>query len=193
MAKDSSFNEDSENLLNPNSEVVVLSDGSGRSLPCYVEHSIEIDDQEYVLLMPIHIPIEIFAWDGDDDEDETLLDIPDEELDEVFPTARAVLAEQDMTLERTALTLTATGELPQPDDETLITLDLGEDEDEMSPEQLQLLAEFYFKDQKYSICTPTDPLLIFARVEENGEPKLLSPEEFQTMRPQLEDKLFDDL
>ncbi len=193
MAKDS-VNENSDNLLNPNPEVVVLADESGRSLPCYVEHSIDIDDQEYVLLMPVNIPIEIFAWDEGDDEDETLLDIPDEELDEVFPTARAVLAEQDMTLERTALTLTATGELPQPDDESLITLDLGEDdEDDMAPEQLQLLSDFYYKEQKYSICTPTDPLLIFARVKENGEPELLSPEEFQTMRPQLEDKLFDDL
>jgi len=177
-----------------NVEIVVLEDESGRSLPCFVEHSIEIDDQEYVLLMPIHNPIEIFAWDEGDDDEETLLDIPDEELDEVFPTARAVLAEQDMSLERTALTLTATGDLPQPDDDALITLDLAEDEeDDMAPEQLQLLADFYYNEQKYSICTPTDPLLIFASLQDDGKPKLLSPEEFQTMRPLLEDKLFDDL
>ena len=176
-----------------NVEIVVLEDESGRSLPCFLEHSIDIDDQEYVLLMPVNSPIEIFAWDDSDDEEETLLDIPDEELDEVFSTARAVLAEQDMTLERTALTLTATGELPQPDEENLITLDLGEEGDEMSPEQLQLLADFYYNEQKYSICTPTDPLLIFASMQEDGKPKLLSPEEFQMMRPLLEDKLFDDL
>ena len=176
-----------------NVEIVILEDESGRSLPCFVEHSIDIDDQEYVLLMPVNNPIEIFAWDEDEDEEETLLDIPDEELDEVFSTARAVLAEQDMTLERTALTLTATGELPQPEEENLITLDLGEEEDGMAPEQLQLLADFYYNEQKYSICTPTDPLLIFASLQEDGKPKLLSPEEFQTMRPLLEDKLFDGL
>ncbi|MEO0406097.1 MAG: DUF3727 domain-containing protein [Cyanobacteria bacterium P01_A01_bin.135] len=176
-----------------NVEIVILEDEAGRSLPCFLEHSIDIDDQAYVLLMPVNNPIEIFAWDDGDDDEETLLDIPDEELDEVFPTARAVLAEQDMTLERTALTLTATGELPQPEEENLITLDLGEDEDEMAPEQLQLLADFYYQEQKYSICTPTDPLLIFASLQEDGKPKLLTPEEFQTMRPLLEDKLFDGL
>jgi hypothetical protein len=185
-----------EEDLEMDAPTLTLTDEAGRSLLCYVEHSLEVEGEEYVLLLPVDAPIEIFAWEPDeeDEEEETLVDIEDEEIDEVFSTARAVLAEQDLALARTALTLTASGEIPAPAEEDIITLDLGDDDTaNMESEQFQLLANFYYEEQEYAICTPLDPLLFFARMNGEGEPELLSPEEFQAVRSQLEDQLFDDI
>ncbi|WP_242060133.1 DUF3727 domain-containing protein [Oscillatoria sp. FACHB-1407] len=174
---------------------VNLSDEAGRSLLCYIENSMEVEGEEYLLLRPVDSPIEIFAWEADDeDEDEeTLVDIEDDEIDDIFSTARAVLAEQDLTLNRAALTLTVSGDLPEPTEEDTITLDLGEDEALVGSEEFQLLANFFYEEQEYAICTPLEPILFFARMNGDGEPELLSPEEFQAVRSQLEDQLFSEL
>jgi hypothetical protein len=36
---------------------------------------------------------------------------------------------------------------------------------ELEPEQLQLLASFYYEEQEYTIYTPLDPLLFFCPVD----------------------------
>jgi hypothetical protein len=190
--KNSERNED----LEADAPTLTLTDEAGRSLVCYIEHSLEVEGQEYVLLLPVDAPIEIFAWEPDEenDEEETLVDIEDEEIDEIFSTARAVLAEQDLTLTRSALTLTAQGELPAAAEEDIITLDI-EDEGmaEADSEQFQLIGNFFYEEQEYAICTPLDPLLFFARMSKTGKPELLSPAEFQAIRSQLEDQLFDEI
>lgn len=174
---------------------ISLKDEAGRSLLCYVEHTIDVGGQEYLLLLPVDSPIEIFAWESDeeDGDEETLVDLDDDEINEIFDLAKAVLAEQDLTLKRTAFTLTVSGDLPEVKDEDIITLELGEDEDSLDSEQFQRLTYFYHEEQEYDVCTPLDPLMFFARVNSQGEPELLSPEEFQAVRPQLEDHLFNDL
>ncbi|MGG6297475.1 DUF3727 domain-containing protein [Leptolyngbya sp. AN02str] len=174
---------------------VTLTDEQGRSLLCYVEHALEVDGTEYMLLLPVDSPIEIFAWavDDEDEEVETLVDLADDEVDSVFETAKAVLAEQDLTLKRTAFTLTAAGDLPEIDEEEVITLDLSEEEDGAESEQFQRITFFYHEEQAYDICTPLDPLLFFARRNAQGGADLLSPEEFMAVRSQLEEQLFDAL
>ncbi|NJO41286.1 MAG: DUF3727 domain-containing protein [Cyanobacteria bacterium CRU_2_1] len=162
---------------------VSLIDEEGRSLLCYVERSLKVENNEYVLLLPVDAPIEIFAWaaDEDDEEDEMLMDIDEEELEEVFSTARAVLAEQDLILHHTALTLTASGEIPEFEEDDIISLDVEGGEGQLNLEQFQELASFFYEDQEYVICTPLDPLLFFARLNAKQQPELLSPEEFQSL------------
>ncbi len=182
-----------------------LTDEEGRSLLCYVERSLTVKGTDYVLLMPVDSPIEIFAWaaDEENDDEEMLIDIDDDELDEVFSTARAVLAEQDLILHRTALTLTASGDLPDVTEDELITLDI-ESDSEPSYEQFQQLAAFFHEEQEYVVCSPLDPLLFFAQLDEKGQPQLVSLEELQTLleleefkelRAQLESQaqLFEDM
>lgn len=185
----------SDNPSEDSTSIVVLKEENGRSLPCFVERSITVDGVDYVLLLPVDSPVEIFAWEPDEEseDEEVLVDIDEDTIEEVFSTAKAVLAEQDLSLSRTALTLTVAGDLPEPDEEDVITLDLAEDADGLSSEQLQLLANFYHDEQEYAIYTPLDPLLFFARLNETGEPELLSPEEFESVRPQLENHLFDEI
>lgn len=172
---------------------VILTDATGQGLPCSIEQTFEIDDQEYLLLLPIDAPIEIFVWQGEGEDDEVLIDIDEAEIDQLFPTARAVLAEQNLTLQRSAITLTAAGELPEVNEDDCLTLEVEEveEDEEAATEEFQILATFYHQDQEYTLCTPLNPLLIFARRTSNGQLEVVTPEEFQKIRAMLEEKLFD--
>ncbi len=178
------------------SESVTLTDEDGRSLECYVENSLEAEDAIYLLLMPVDTPVILIAWDDEAEEedfsDAILLEDP-EEIEQIFPDAKAVLAELDLILKHTAFTLTASGELPPIDDEDILTLELDTDDKQaLEPEELQFLASFYHKDQKYSIYTPLAPLLFLAKYNHLGELELVSPEDEQ-MQPILEELLFEEL
>ncbi|MDA0268182.1 MAG: DUF3727 domain-containing protein [Cyanobacteria bacterium] len=179
---------------------VTLRDETGRSLSCQVEQTFEVDDAMFGLLLPIDTPIEVFAWSKEegveDDDDETLVDVEDEEIEVLFPTAYAVLAEQNLTLQKTAVTLTVAGELPDVDEEDCFTLEINDllsQEDEATSEDFQILATFFHEDVEYTICTPVDPLLIFARLLSDGTAQVVPPEEFELLRPDIESALFEVL
>lgn len=172
---------------------ITLTDDQGRSLECYIEHSLAVEDQEYVLLLPVDSPVEIFAWQGDDEEEEAVLVEDDATIDEIFTTAQAVLSEQNLVLKNTAYALTVAGELPPVEESELFTLEIEDEDADLEPEQLQLLSTFYQEDQEYAIYTPLDPLLFFARITPAGKPELLSPEEFRKVQPLLEEQLFNEV
>jgi len=174
---------------------VILKDEFGRSLVCHIEHSIDIDGKQYLLLLPADAPVEIIAWEDDGEEAEAILIEDDEEIDSVFENAKAVLAEQNLVLKRSAFSLTVTvteeGEWPEADDDEVLTLEIEEDGVALEPEEFQLLANFRYQEQEYGVYTPLDPLLFFARLNSKGEPELLSPEEFKEVQPLLEEQLFE--
>ncbi|NEP04823.1 MAG: DUF3727 domain-containing protein [Okeania sp. SIO2C2] len=184
--------ESQENGQSPET-YVTLTDEAERSLCCTVEYSMELDNQEYVMLLPVDLPIEIFTW-AQGDLDQASIPVGDEmEIDRIFDTAKVVLEEQNLTLQRTAITLTVTGELPEWDEDELDEVDENDEEGEYYEE----LATFLYKDQKYAIYTPLDPFLIPARKSNDGKLELLSEEEFQEIQPMvqsmLEDQLFHDM
>jgi len=179
-------------------EIVTLTDEKGRSLSCTIEYSIEIEEQDYVLLLPVDTPVEIFTWldDEDDDDDAAVFVEDDEEIDTIFDTAKVVLEEQNLKLQRTAVTLTVSGELPEfEDEEDLIDTDDNHN-GESDYEELMLLARFYHEEQEYAVYTPLDPFFLLARMKSNGKAELLSDEErerIEPLLPMLEDQLFDEL
>jgi hypothetical protein len=173
---------------------VTLTDEVGRSLTCNVEYSMNVEGQDYVLLLPVDSPVEIFTWHGDDSDEAAILVEDETEIDKIFDTARVVLQEQNLSLQRTAVTLTVVGELPEFPDEDLVPD--TESEDESDFEELLWLTSFYHEEQEYAIYTPLDPFFILARMSDDGKPELLSPEEYQKLEPllpMLEDQFFDDL
>lgn len=180
---------------------VTLTDEQGRSLDCVIQSSIELEGQDYLLLLPVDNPVEILTW-PDEDDDESAVPVESEtELDSIFPTAKVVLEEQNLTLKRTAVILTASGELPDfPDEEELSNVDHDSSQPDKSEEQeyeeLLWLTSFYHQEQEYGIYALGDPFYILARVDEDGEAQLLSPEEYKKIEPLIpliEDQLFDDL
>ncbi len=187
----SPFPEENDNVHDAGS--ITLTDDKERSLECYIEHSLSVDEQEYVLLLPVDSPVEIFAWQGDGEEEEAILVEDDATIDEIFATAQAVLSEQNLQLQNTAYALTVAGELPPVEESELFTLEIEDEDEDLEPEQLQLLASFYYQEQEYAIYTPLDPLLFFARISATGTPELLSPEEFRKVQPLLEEHLFNEV
>ena len=183
-----------ENNEYSHSSSVTLKDEAGRSLDCYVERSLLVEDKEYLLLLPADAAVEIFAWQSHDSDEEEAVPVEDDEtINSIFATAEAVLAEQNLVLKRTAYALTVAGELPPVEESELFTLEIEDDTSDIEPEQLQLLASFYHEDQEYSVYTPLDPLLFFARLNSSGNPELLSPEEFQKLQPLLAEQLIDEM
>ena len=178
---------------NSNPIKITLTDDKDRSLECYVENSLSVDAQEYVLLLPVDSPVEIFAWRGEDEEEEPVFIEDDAIIEEIFNTAQAVLSELNLVLKNTAYALTVSGELPPFEESEITILEIEDEEADLEPEQLQLLACFYHEEEEYRIYTPLDPLLFFARVSKTGKPELLSPEEFRQVQPFLEEQLFDEV
>ncbi|WP_299415682.1 DUF3727 domain-containing protein [Acaryochloris sp. IP29b_bin.148] len=176
---------------------VTLMDEAGHSLTCYVEVSVPIDQEEYALLNPVDYPVDIFGWVVSQGEDEIIQPVEEKELAKIFPTAQAVLSEQNLKLKRSALSLTVEGDLPDIDEEEILILEMEDGDSITEQEEYQLLATFFEEEQEYSIYTPIDPVLFVVRLRENMQPELLSPEEFRTLQPKLqpllEERLMDDL
>lgn len=170
---------------------VVLSDENGRSLLCYIEHEMQIDGQFYALLMPVHTPINLFVWEHDEEDEPILID--DEiKIADLFATAQAVLAEQNLTLQWSAVTLTVEGDVPDLEEDDDGFEFNAEDFNGSDHEEFQLLTRFYYQEQEYGVYIPVDPLLILTRLEQ-GQPKLLDTAEFERIEPILEARLAEEL
>ncbi len=172
---------------------VTLTDDAGRSLDCLVENAIEQAESIYCLLRPVDSPIAIIAWEDEDDSEEaTAIWLEDEtEIEQIFDDAKAVLAEFDLTLKNTAFTLTVAGELPEVDEEEILTLEIEEADGYLDTDEFQLLATVYNEHREYEIYTPITPLLLFAKQNKTGKLELLSPEQLQQLQPLLEEFLFE--
>lgn len=172
---------------------VTLTDAAGRSLSCTMEYAMQVENREYLLLLPIDLPVEIFTWGPEDIEQPTIPVEDEAEIDRIFDTAKVVLSEQFLILKRTAVTLTVEGELPDWEEEDL--QEPGEDDEDVS--YYEELATFTESDRKYAICTPLEPFLIPAKKEPNGKLELLSEKEFEEIEPTLqymfEEEIFDEL
>ncbi|PSP16212.1 MAG: DUF3727 domain-containing protein [Cyanobacteria bacterium QS_8_64_29] len=179
----------------------VLLDEAGRSLPCRIERTFELDGETYSLLLPEDTPVSLVMWEGSDEAAEAILLEADEAIDAVFADAQAVLAEQDLTLKRTAYTLTVAGELPEAEERDILVVEFdaeadaeeGETEESEESEEFQVLTSFYHQGTEYAVCVPLDPLLLFAQRTPEGGWHVLSPEAFERVRPYIEDQLFDEL
>ncbi|PNW36620.1 UNVERIFIED_CONTAM: hypothetical protein BEN50_16465 [Euhalothece sp. KZN 001] len=171
-------------------EIKVLIDEEARSLYCYVEQSFRSKGVQYYLLMPIDSPVSIIMWEEDEDAEQAILIEGEAEIDALFPKAEASLAEEGLTLKRTSFTLTVAGELPEPEDDDILTLEI-ETERAWEEEEFQLLAIFSHNNQEYGVYTPLVPLLFFAKAKPNGELELLSVDELETIKPILEEWMFN--
>jgi hypothetical protein len=166
---------------------IVIKDDAGKKLTCTVETAFKVDSTEYLLLQPVDFSVQIFAWQETDDEEETeLVDVTEEEIDLIFTTAQAVLSEQNLTLRRSAYTLTVEGELPEPTEEDIIEIDTEEDG---NCGEFQELAHFYYEEQAFSVFTALDPLMFIAKLGDDGLPEILTPEEMADLEPYVEQYL----
>ncbi|MEY4772172.1 DUF3727 domain-containing protein [Vulcanococcus sp.] len=164
---------------------VLVRDASGRQLLCFLEQLIPLDGQDYALLTPVDTPVCLVKIAADEDSDDEVI----EELDQagaILSVADVVLQEHDLTLVRSAVTLTVSGELEEPDPEELDE-DLDDEDDEDS-DLYEMLIQFRHNDQEYGLFIPLDPFFVVARMA-NGEGVLVEGEEFERVQPRIEAEL----
>ena len=104
--------------------------------------------------------------------------------EQILSIADVVLQEHELTLVRSAVTLTVSGELdePEPDD---LEDEEGDDDDS---ETYELLVSFVADNQDYGLYIPLDPFFVVARMEESGA-VLVEGEDFDRIQPRIEAEL----
>jgi hypothetical protein len=163
---------------------VVVRDSTGRQLLCFLEQLIPLDGHDYVLLTPVDTPVCLFQL-TDDEEEPKLIDTVDA-TEPILSIADVVLQEHDLTLVRSAVTLTVSGELEEPDPD-----DFEDDDDESDPEDSEtydLLVSFVVDEQDYGLYIPLDPFFVVARME-GSDAVLVEGEEFERVQPRIEAEL----
>ncbi|MFN5194007.1 MAG: DUF3727 domain-containing protein [Cyanobacteriota bacterium] len=171
---------------------MVVRDSNGRQLLCFLEQLIPLDGHEYGLLTPVDTPVCLVRIAQDDGaEDELVDEIHDAEA--ILEVADVVLQEHDLTLVRSAATLTVSGELEEPDLDELEDSDDedGDDDDGDGETDLyEMLIQFRAEGQEYGLYIPLDPFFVVARLD-NGEALLVEGEEFERIQPRIEAELED--
>jgi hypothetical protein len=164
---------------------VLVRDGQGRQLLCFLEQLIPLDGHDYGLLTPVDTPVCLVRIAGDDDEeDEVIAELVGAEP--ILSVAEVVLQEHELTLVRSAVTLTVSGELEEPDQDELDEEIDGEDDDDT--DLYEMLIQFRAEGQDYGLFIPLDPFFVVARIQ-NGEGVLVEGEEFERVQPRIEAEL----
>jgi hypothetical protein len=163
---------------------VLVRDGDGRQLLCFLEQLIPLDGKDYALLTPVDTPVCLVRIAADEDGEDEVID----ELDGAEPilsVADVVLQEHELTLVRSAVTLTVSGELEEPEPEEL---DEEIDPDDDETDLYEMLIQFRAEGEEYGLFIPLDPFFVVARME-SGEGILVEGEEFERVQPRIEAEL----
>jgi hypothetical protein len=159
---------------------VLVRDQKGRQLLCFLEQLIPLDGHDYVLLTPVDTPVCLFRLD--DEADPELIDSV-KASEPILSVADVVLQEHDLTLVRSAVTLTVSGELDEPEPE-----ELDDDDADDESETYELLVSFLVNNEEYGLYIPLDPFFVVARMQGN-EAMLVEGEEFERVQPRIEAEL----
>ena len=173
--------EDLKNRDNHDAPTLLLKDSSNDELFCYLEQIVKVEGIEYALLTPVDTPVTLFKIN---EKDEPVLIEKIEKNEQILQNADAVLQEHDLSLVRSAVTLTVSGELEEP-----VYDDLEEDEvNKDESETYELLVNFNVLNDEYGLYVPLDPFFIVAKIVENGA-ILVEDEEFDRVQPLIESEL----
>ena len=172
----------SESKAPNNNEVptLLVKDSNGNELLCFLEQIVPINEIEYVLLTPVDTPVSLFRL-KDDNDPELIKTI--EKKEPILEVADVVLQEYDLRLIRSAVTLTITGELDEPEPEELEEKDFDEDS-----ELYELLVNFKVEDEEYGLYIPLDPFFVVGEIK-NGDTVVLEGEDFDRIQPLIEAEL----
>jgi len=164
---------------NKNDEVptLLIKDSQGSDLLCFLEQVVPLEGHEYALLTPVDTPVSLFQLI--DDQDPKLIETI-QKNEPILEVADVVLQEHDLRLVRSAITLTVSGELDEPEPEEIEEEDIDDES-----ETYELLVNFRVDENEYGLYIPLDPFFIVGKLE-NGEVKLVEGEEFEKIQSGIE-------
>ena len=167
---------------NKNDEVptLLVKDSQGSDLLCFLEQVVPLEGNEYALLTPVDTPVSLFQLI--DDQDPKLIETI-EKNEPILEVADVVLQEHDLRLVRSAITLTVSGELDEPEPEEIEEEDIDDES-----ETYELLVNFRVESNEYGLYIPLDPFFIVGKLED-GEVKLVEGEEFDKIQSRIEAQL----
>ena len=167
---------------NKNDEVptLLVKDSQGSDLLCFLEQVVPLEGNEYALLTPVDTPVSLFQLI--DDQDPKLIETI-EKNEPILEVADVVLQEHDLRLVRSAITLTVSGELDEPEPEEIEEEDIDDES-----ETYELLVNFRVDDNEYGLYIPLDPFFIVGKLED-GAVKLVEGEEFDKIQSGIEAEL----
>ena len=167
---------------NKNDEVptLLVKDSHGSDLLCFLEEIVPLEGKEYALLTPVDTPVSLFQLI--DDQDPKLIETI-EKNEPILEVADVVLQEHDLRLVRSAITLTVSGELDEPEPEEIEEEDIDDES-----ETYELLVNFRVDNNEYGLYIPLDPFFIVGKLED-GEVKLVEGEEFDKIQSGIEAEL----
>ena len=167
---------------NKNDEVptLLVKDSQGSDLLCFLEQVVPLEGNEYALLTPVDTPVSLFQLI--DDQDPKLIETI-EKNEPILEVADVVLQEHDLRLVRSAITLTVSGELDEPEPEEIEEEDIDDES-----ETYELLVNFRVESNEYGLYIPLDPFFIVGKLEDR-EVKLVEGEEFDKIQSGIEAEL----
>ena len=167
---------------NKNEEVptLLVKDSQGSDLLCFLEQVVPLEGNEYALLTPVDTPVSLFQLI--DDQDPKLIETI-EKNEPILEVADVVLQEHDLRLVRSAITLTVSGELDEPEPEEIEEEDIDDES-----ETYELLVNFRVESNEYGLYIPLDPFFIVGKLQD-GEVKLVEGEEFDKIQSGIEAEL----
>ena len=173
--------EEQKNLKRYEAPTLLLKDSNNNELFCYLEQLVELEGKEYALLTPVDTPVTLFKIG---EKDEPVLIEKIEKNEQILKNADAVLQEHDLTLIRSAVTLTVSGELEEP-----IYDDLEEEDFDLESDTYELLVNFNVQNDEYGLYVPLDPFFIVGKIQIDGEALLIEDDEFDRVQPLIESEL----
>ncbi len=168
---------------------LVVHDSNGRQLLCFLEELVPLDGHDYALLTPVDTPVCLVRLaQDDDDEDEPIEEL--EGAEEILSIADVILQEEDLTLVRSAVTLTVSGEVDEPDPDEVDPEAFEADDDEAEDSDLyeMLGRPFWVGEEQYALFIPLDPFFVVARLN-GSEAVLVEGEEFERVQGRIEAEL----
>ena len=167
---------------NKNDEVptLLVKDSQGSDLLCFLEQVVPLEGNEYALLTPVDTPVSLFQLI--DDQDPKLIETI-KKNEPILEVADVVLQEHDLRLVRSAITLTVSGELDEPEPEEIEEEDIDDES-----ETYELLVNFRVDNNEYGLYIPLDPFFIVGKLQD-GEVKLVEGEEFDKIQSGIEAEL----
>ena len=175
---------------------LMVKDSQGRQLLCYLEQLIPLDGQDYALLSPVDTAVALVRLPADElEEPEEIVDW--QERDPILEVAEAVLQEHNLTLVRSAATLTVTGDFEDPEledeEDAEDQIEEGESIEEEAEESGELFESlldrpFFVGEEQYDLFVPLDPFFVVASLTGQNA-KLVEGEEFDRIQPRIEAEL----
>ena len=167
---------------NKNEQVptLLVKDSQGSDLIFFLEQVVPLEGNEYALLTPVDTPVSLFQLI--DDQDPKLIETI-EKNEPILEVADVVLQEHDLRLVRSAITLTVSGELDEPEPEEIEEEDIDEES-----ETYELLVNFRVDSNEYGLYIPLDPFFIVGKLED-GEVKLVEGEQLDRIQSGIEAEL----